>query len=504
MFCSISEETPQEPVVSRKSGHIFEKRLIEKHIRSTGACPVTREPLALEDLMPLAIRPPMKPRPASLSSMPALIQTVQNEWDAVMLETYELKVQLTETRKSLAVALYEKDAAFRVIARLIQERDEAKTMLLEFKGGRASAVLEGEAVSESGASSEVMDVEVEQDEGGMTEAINEKLDASHKTLSKGRKRRIKQRVRDVATADHLKTFTAVQSISPHSSTQPGVLCMSLHPTLTNLCVTGGNDSNVVLCDRTFGKIIDTMKGHKKKITDVAFVGSTDLIVSASADHRAMIWGREEKGYSARSVISCHTDAVVSLAMHPSHEYLVTASADKSWAFHDIATGRLRNRSVGDSPYTAMAFHPDGVLLGACTADQIISMVDVKSMATKAKLSGHNSRLSSLAFSENGYYLATGDDSGIVKLWDLRKVECFKTIQDPEISSVAHLGFDGSGSYLSVAGADIHIFSTADWSLVSAHKDHRSTVTSVHFGENAAFFASTSMDRTVKFWSPESA
>lgn len=32
MFCALSGEVPQEPVVSTKSGHVFEKRLIVQHV----------------------------------------------------------------------------------------------------------------------------------------------------------------------------------------------------------------------------------------------------------------------------------------------------------------------------------------------------------------------------------------------------------------------------------------------------------------------------------------
>jgi len=183
MFCGISEDTPQEPVVSKKSGHVFEKRLIEKHIRSTGACPITKEALSLEDLIPLQIKAPFKPRPANLSSMPALLQTVQNEWDAVMLETYTVKQQLVETRKNLAKALYENDAAFRVIARLIKERDEARALLVELPGAASAP-----SSAAAGVGMEVEGNSHSAEDAGMTADVIAKLDDSAKALQKGRKK----------------------------------------------------------------------------------------------------------------------------------------------------------------------------------------------------------------------------------------------------------------------------------------------------------------------------
>jgi 7-cyano-7-deazaguanine reductase len=42
--CAISGQQLKEPVVSKKSGHVFERGLVEKHIEASGQCPITNQP----------------------------------------------------------------------------------------------------------------------------------------------------------------------------------------------------------------------------------------------------------------------------------------------------------------------------------------------------------------------------------------------------------------------------------------------------------------------------
>ena len=52
-YDSLTGEKLEEAVVSKKSGYIFEKKVIEKYLEINLMCPVTDQPLSLEDLIPL-------------------------------------------------------------------------------------------------------------------------------------------------------------------------------------------------------------------------------------------------------------------------------------------------------------------------------------------------------------------------------------------------------------------------------------------------------------------
>ena len=70
MFCALSGVVPQEPVVSSKSGHLFEKRLVLSKLEQSGnKCPITGQDLLPTDLVNIQV--------ASGGSAPLLHTAVQ-------------------------------------------------------------------------------------------------------------------------------------------------------------------------------------------------------------------------------------------------------------------------------------------------------------------------------------------------------------------------------------------------------------------------------------------
>ena len=69
---------------------------------------------------------------------------------------------------------------------------------------------------------------------------------------------------------------------------------------------------------------------------------------------------------------------------------------------------------------------------------------------------------------SGYYLATAADDSCVKLWDLRKLKNFRTLQLDEGYEVKDLSFDSSGTYLAVAGSDVRVYLCKQWDMLKVN------------------------------------
>jgi pre-mRNA-processing factor 19 len=82
-FFANSVKVPEHPVVSPSSGQVYERRLIEKFVQENGVDPVSQKPLSIDDLIDVKASPLVKPKPPSATSIPAILKSLQDEWDAV-------------------------------------------------------------------------------------------------------------------------------------------------------------------------------------------------------------------------------------------------------------------------------------------------------------------------------------------------------------------------------------------------------------------------------------
>jgi len=227
------------------------------------------------------------------------------------------------------------------------------------------------------------------------------------------------------------------------------------------------------------------------------------MATGSSDTTVRLWKPTDdtkSEYQVAHTITLHSAEIVKCSMHPTGEYLASASRDHTWAFHNIVTGvsLLQVKEPDESPLTCAMLHPDGLLLGTGADNSLVQVWDLKSQKNVCTFKGHKGEITDLCFSENGFYLATTAKDNTIKLWDLRGPTNVSTLKLD--TSIKRLQYDYSGKYLAAAaGNEIRVFTGKQLEFVHTFADHTQGVTDVKFGADALFLVSTSMDRTIKFW-----
>ena len=426
--------------------------------------------MTLEDLLPVKSGTTVKPRTTAAASIPGLLSIFHNEWDALMLETHELRVDLHGTRQELSHALYQHDAACRVISRLMKERDEAREALANARAAGPSAAPGKRAASDG---DEAVGDGKKQRSGVPPEAIDA-MTAKSKELSKARKKR--EISPTLASGEDIGKMEIGTTAPCHATKAKGIRAIRVNPANADEVATGGADGSLALFDAAKGKRGALMTGHKKAVTDVAYAG--DAILTSSADKTVKIW---RGGAEAAAVAGVHEGEVVAVSAHPTNAYAVSIGGDGAWAFMDVGAAECLSVQRDGAEYACGGFHPDGLILGTGAADSSVKIWDVKTSKVAAKVEGHVGAVTSMSFSENGYYLATCAQDG-VKLWDLRKLKNFKSV---EAAGVRCVGFDRSGHYLAVGGADACVLNVkAEWEVVKRWEASKAPVNALEFAPDA--------------------
>ena len=65
-------------MVDTKSGYVYEKSLIEKYLQEKATCPMTGNEMTKDDLLPLKMGKPIKPRHSPQMSIPGILGMLHN------------------------------------------------------------------------------------------------------------------------------------------------------------------------------------------------------------------------------------------------------------------------------------------------------------------------------------------------------------------------------------------------------------------------------------------
>lgn len=415
MLCAISGNDTTDAVVSPKSGGIFDRKLAQTYVSTSGKDPLNDEPLLVEELIPIAnggVPVVTPPKPASFHSIPTMLAAFQNEWDALALEVFTLRKQLQSTREELSMALYKYDAAVRVAARATSERDEAKIALQQISesfatnsanlGSNDAEITENTA--ETGLNNEIAPVEGEIDQFALKISLaRASLFALHKRLK------------------------VLLPVTP----QTGILVSETTEILKILSPLGlfvNGASRIVTSDSK------TLLLPENK--EFATYDAVAFLNEANMTHPVGVNDQKLHFLNSNEILALKIDNIHSIITHPSEPYLVAITKDGKWVL--AGKSGILHVSPPQNVISAADIHVDGALLGLASAGKVV-IQDLTTFAPVSTINTDFSGISKIQFALNGYWLlisGSTETGSLLQIYDLRKnllVHTFNVSKDTEFT-----------------------------------------------------------------------
>lgn len=208
----------------------------------------------------------------------------------------------------------------------------------------------------------------------------------------------------------------------------------------------------------------------------------------------------------------------SVAFMPGGELVAFADYNDAMTIWDGKTGQMKltiknpiedrntidvgSLMVSIEPVLSLAFSADGYALASAGGSNTVRVWDVRAAVEKSKISRRNAAFTSVAFSPDGKTIATGNRDGDVTVWNAEKNEqLISTDGEAPINAIA---FSIDGNAIAAASADggVKLWEAQTGKLKLSFDGHSDDALCVAFSPDGKVLASASADGTIAMWNAQ--
>ncbi len=195
-----------------------------------------------------------------------------------------------------------------------------------------------------------------------------------------------------------------------------------------------------------------------------------------------------------------TRPIAALAYAPDGQVLGVATQDGTAHLRDTASGDVRTVLTGHTDaVTCLAFAPDGRALATGSKDRTLRLWDRATGEEIRRLEGHAGAVAALTFTPDGATLASAGDDGVIRLWDPARGQQRGELAGHDAAVLA-LAVAPAGRMLASGGADgtVWLWDLAEPGAVRTLQAHAGAVRALAFAVDGTL-ASAGDDGAVKVW-----
>lgn len=185
---------------------------------------------------------------------------------------------------------------------------------------------------------------------------------------------------------------------------------------------------------------------------------SDEVVAAGRRDGGLIFFDKSEGEALRTV-AAHKDAIFSLVFLPKIACWVVASRTGEISLWDNDYKRIANIKVSNAGLRAIAVHPTGDYFATAGGDGFVRVYEARSLTKMLEFPAHTGTIFTMVYAPNGFRLLTAGKDARLKVWQ-------------------------------------------DEVLYTEIIAHHFAIHALVFRPDAKFFASGSMDKTIKLWDAE--
>lgn len=473
IVCAISGQVPNDPVASLKSGHVFEKKLIERALKTThNVCPETGQPLLPGELISLKshgkVIKQVEEEPLN-GSVDGALKLIEEQWNAIVLELHQTKISLLETKKELTAALYRVEKADKLVAIVDKEKEDLtrkledeqrkvqqlEKLVAERKNHTESEVIvlpdsdppqDVAELSDKSVPLEPTKPEKQPEGDGKKPDDDNKLVGSrnspdiqihppthpeqprHKTLPEHileqakilntalhTNRRSRELPEEFSSAAQVMSFSKLGEVQVEND---GVAITSIALGAEDCAYVGTSNGNIWTLDtkslQKDGACISAVNGGC--VNRVRWDSEGGRLLSGGWDGYVRVWD------SKREVGCVRGDGVVvDFALHPVSNLVLVMMQDGQFVWRDLGLGGagVCERS-SSARLCSGGMHPDGLVFAMGGENGMIEVWDVRIMERVLSFGTQGTgAVRSVELSGKGYYMGSAG-GGSAQLYDLRK------------------------------------------------------------------------------------